>query len=239
MKIDTECIQILRGVSEGHLSETSCRELRALNQACIQSGLQMVRQKDMDNLDTMLRGYRRLRRTMAGLPKGEREGVYYECGIFNGMYKVFEEINVFFADQERYREVQNILEKKHVPDVLDYLYKHPNSRQGNIARGINIMPNHLSELLNRLLRTGHIERYGKHKDTRYCLTRKGRMDYRSKIQQKKGAVYIEIEYTEIRDKERFFQTRIKEHEISVLKKGNNYGKWKSDFRNGTKITIYR
>ncbi|MCI8592313.1 MAG: hypothetical protein HFI88_08225 [Lachnospiraceae bacterium] len=231
MKIEVECIQILKEASEGQLNEKACGKLRALNRACVQSGLQMVRQKDIDNLDSMLKGYRRLRRTMAGLPKEEREEMFYECGIFNGMYKVFEEINIFFVDQERHRNTQKVLGRKHVPEILDYLYLNPNARQRSVAQGVDIAPNYLSELLNLLLDTGFIERYGKNKDTCYCLTKKGRIDYATRRMSRKRTVHIEIELREIREKERFFQTRFKDSEI---KREISYGKWKDNFQNDAK-----
>lgn len=246
--MEMEYIQALNTVSDEQVSDIVCRELRELNQACVQSGLQMIRVKDIDEMDRMLKSYRRLRRTMADLPKDNTERVFYECGIFNGVYKVLSGVNTFFSDQKVLRENmqsilernrQNVLDRKHVLDILDYLYKNPNARQGSIAKGVRIAPNHLSQLLNSLLSVGYIERYGKYKDTCYSLTEEGRMDYESRVLlQKRRHGYV-IELAELRDKERFIQRRYKGRNRGILKKEDGYGKGKLPFSNNTKIAGYR
>ena len=77
-------------------------------------------------------------------------------------------------------------------DVVSYLYKNSDARQIDIAENVGVRPNHLSDVLNRLMDANYVERYGKSKGTRYNLTKAGRAIYRVLNQKERVPdVYIE------------------------------------------------
>lgn len=75
--------------------------------------------------------------------------------------------------KEEHRKKEDILGRKHVKNILAYLYENPYARQGQTAEAVGIKPNQLSELLNYLMDADYVNRYGKNKSTQYVLTREG------------------------------------------------------------------
>lgn len=124
-------------------------------------------------------------------------------------------------------------------DIFVYLYKNPDARQGKIAKDINVSPSHLSEILNLLMKMGYVERYGKNKGTRYCLTKAGRLYNRTSIMSEKTANdYIYVDYRGIEDKEKFLMGRLNNHDKGRWKKEDEYAKWRQDFRVDSKAVVY-
>ena len=219
----------------GKLSEYAeiCAEkLQLLNQSYIQSAVLAVRMQNHEELESILKNYRRLRKILLSLPKNGNEKVFYEIGTFAGTYRVFLEMCDVTAEQEYDREKRSLLDRRHVRELMIYLYRTPYSRQKNIAEGIDIRPNYLSEILNRLMQAGYVERYGKNKGTQYCLTRSGRQVCRmSFFAGKEKEVVIEAEYKEMQDKEKFLKTWPEKTINEKWGKEDGYAKWKADYRN--------
>ncbi|RKI39069.1 ArsR family transcriptional regulator [bacterium D16-51] len=218
---------------------TYTQEVHMLNQVYIQDAVQAVYQDNLEELSDMMKSYRKMRKVIAGLPNLENEKFFYECGIFNGAYKILEELNGIYKEQEDCQKLSGLLERKHVQDILLFLYKNPNARQGKIAKDINISPSYLSEILNLLMKTGYVQRYGKNKGTRYCLTKAGRVYSRAAdISKKTVNNYIDVDYKECETKEKFLMERINNNNKDNLKKEDEYAKWKQNFRFDSKIMVY-
>lgn len=241
MKKENELRQELRGMSGSSFDMAAyAQEMRMFSQAYVQGGVQALSQSAYEDLDDMLKSYRKLRKEIAGLSKTLQESVIYECGIFIGAYKIFEEISSINIKLEEQHDAQKLLERKHVPDILKYLYENPDARQGSIAEKIYISPSYLSEILNLMIQAGYVVRYGKNKNTRYCLARTGRIIYKTRFMHKeKQEAYIDTDYKEIVSKEHFIRARIEEDKKNRLRKEEGYEKWKEDFRTYTGSAIYR
>ncbi len=233
--------QELREMSKPSFDMIACaQEMQMFSQAYIQGGVQAFSQNAYEDLNEMLKSYRRLRKEIAGISKTMQENVIYECGIFIGAYKIFEEINRINARLEEQYDAQKLLDRKHVPAILKYLYENPDARQSVIAEKIDISPSYLSEILNLLMQAGYVTRYGKSKNTRYRLAKTGRIIYKKRFMQKeKQEAYIDTDYKEIISKEHFIRERIKEDKKNNYRKEEDYEKWKEDFRTNTGFAIYR
>ena len=210
------------------------REMNVLNQSYIQSALQAVSQEESEKLGEILKNYRKLRRVIASIERTERENFDYECGIFTGAYKVLMEIEESYETKRVQRHSAELMKKKHVADVVSYLYKNSDARQIDIAENVGVRPNHLSDVLNRLMDANYVEKYRKSKGTRYNLTKAGRAIYRVLNQKERVPdVYIEGSCREVSEKKKFLETIAAEGEKSYLKKENKYAKWEKDIRNHT------
>ncbi len=233
--------QELREMSKPSFDMIACaQEMQMFSQAYIQGGVQAFSQNAYEDLNEMVKSYRRLRKEIAGISKTMQENVIYECGIFIGAYKIFEEINRINARLEEHYDAQKLLDRKHVPAILMYLYENPDARQSVIAEKIDISPSYLSEILNLLMQAGYVTRYGKSKNTRYRLAKTGRIIYKKRFMQKeKQEAYIDTDYKEIISKEHFIRERIKEDKKNNYRKEEDYEKWKEDFRTNTGFAIYR
>ena len=240
MRKELLLVQRLKTFSNENFEMEACtQDIHLLNQAYIQDAIQAVYQGKREDLDDMLKSYRKLRKVIAVLPDLGNEVFFYECGIFNGAYKVLEELNQIYMEREKQQKFSQLLDRKHVRDIFMYLYKNPDARQGKIAKDINVSPSHLSEILNLMMKLGYVERYGKNKETRYCLTKTGRLYSRNSIvTETTGNDYIDIDYREIEDKEKFLMGRIKNYNEGRLNKEDEYAKWRQDFRGDSKTVVY-
>ncbi|MCM1541286.1 MAG: Rrf2 family transcriptional regulator [Blautia sp.] len=238
-------VQQIITYAEGKTDVEVCtRQIQEWNQDNIQSAMQAVSQNAFDDLAEILKHGRKMRKAIVGLPKSDTELFMYECGISNGVQKVLEEIHRLYMDQQDNRDFLNLLERKHVWDILVYLYQNPNARHNIIAENVNIKPNHLSEILLLLREAGFVEREGNHKSTKYYLTRIGRQTYKIYATQKAGSDdYMDIigdireipdekEYIQIVDKRYYEKERFTETCRRTLKGEDRYGdaKWKEHFR---------
>lgn len=236
MKRETVLVQQIEAVSRGNFDVVVCtQEMQALNQAYIQSAMQAVYQNAQEDLGEILKGHRRLRKAIAGLQRTEQEVFAYECGIFNGAYKILQEMDRIYMEQEECRNSLELLERKYVRDIMDYLSGNPFARHGSIAEKIKVSPSYLSEILKLLVQAGFVERDGKNKSTRYYLTKAGRQHCRTHaVRNTKTEYYIDItDFKEIQDKENFLKCRSGEYDKSNLKMEDRYGnaKRKENFRN--------
>lgn len=240
MKKENVLIQQLRTMSSVPFDLSACaEEIRLFSQAYIQSGMQAVSQNAQEDLNDMMQSYRRLRREIANLPKTEKESILYECGIFNGSYRILEEINRVFLKQEEERNAQKLLERRHVPELLKYLYENPDARQRKIAEGIYVSPSYLSEILTLLMQASYVVRYGKNKNTRYSLTRAGKAVYRKRFMKEEAVTYIDTDYKEILAKDTFIRERTEEYGRDCLWKEADYEKCKENFRTFTDFAVNR
>lgn len=225
------------------------QQMQNWNQANIQSVMQAIAQNAQENLGEMLKHYRKIRKAIAGMEKTSDGAFLYECGIFNGTYKIAEEIHRIYLDQQDSRNALNLLGRKHVGDILVYLYKNPNARHNSIAEHVDVKPNHLSEILRFLREAGFVEREGTHKNTKYYLTRTGRQTYKIYFMQRaRTEDYIDIigdfreipdekEYVRIVDRRFYEKEKFRESGKSNLKGEDRYGdaKWKENNRIDSEI----
>lgn len=156
-------------------------KLQLINRSYIQSSIQSICQEDYEELNNLLKSHKKLRRILSSMQKNDNENFFYEAGTFIGAYRVFSELSDAATDREYNRENKKLLDCKHIKDLMVYLYRAPYSRQKNIAEGIDARPNYLSEILNKLMQAGYVERYGKNKGTQYCLTKIGRQICRENL----------------------------------------------------------
>lgn len=147
---------------------------------------------------------------------------------------MLEETNRAGREQEERRKTLAPLERKHVDEVLDYLYRNPDARHGKMADEIGVSASYLSELLNLLLKTGYICRYGEHKNTRYRLTKTGRQARKAKAgkwekREELREELIDIEFKEIMEKDNFMKERFRETERHIESEEEEYAKWNRYF----------
>ena len=89
MKKENELCRELHEMSRSSLNLTVCaQEMQMFSQAYIQGGVQAFSQNAYEDLNEMLRSYRKLRKEIAGISKTVQENIIYECGIFIGAYKI-------------------------------------------------------------------------------------------------------------------------------------------------------
>ncbi len=221
-------IQKVREASAGTVNVLDCaQELQSLSQAYVQSILQAMRQNQQEESCAMLKSHRRLRKAIANLEKTEKEILVYECGIFAGVYRVLEETNRAGREQEAHRKALAPLERKHVDEVLNYLYQNPDARHGRMAVEVGISGSYLTEILNLLLTTGYVSRYGERKNRRYILTKAGRQARGTRTEiLKKREELIDIEFTEVKDKDKYMRERFRETKRHGESEEEEYAKWK-------------
>lgn len=233
-------LEQIKGISQSPPAavQVCVREIQDLNQSYIQGALQAVFQDGYDELEEILKAYRKLRKTIASLEKAEMENFYYQAGIFNGAYRVFRDIHENRVIQTEKNSIKELLERKHVRDILTYLYENPYARQKSVAEGVAIQRNYLGELLAKLREAGYVERYGKNKSTQYVLTQAGcRVLGTGKNKIPKTGTYIDAEYEEIIVKEEFLSERLDTSSLNFLEKEDGYAKWKENLRTDTKYKI--
>lgn len=205
-------------------------EQRTFNQSFFQAAIQAVCQENQEELAYILKNGRKLRKFAVSLPGNEQESFCYEAGMFVGAYKVLADIQDNMVVKGYHQKQKVLLERKHVPELLAYLHQNPNARQKNIASAICVQPNHLSEILNHLMQAGYVERYGQHKGTQYCLTKLGRQAYGEQTVSKPiPGIFVEGEYREIQDKERFLEVRVRKGPKKGARKEDGCAKWKTNF----------
>lgn len=235
MKQEAALLYQLRNITKDCMNVAEyAYEMRMLNQSYIQGAMQAVCHEEQEELGEILKNYRKLRKTIGSLERTDRESFDYECGIFAGTYKIFVEIEELCEKRRVQRDFEELLQRKHVTDVINYLYKNMNAKQGDIAENVQVSPSHLSDILNRLMEAGYVERYGRSKGTRYNLTKAGRETCRQLKKKKKTVeVCIEAGFRIVSDKERFLKEISVENEKGILKKEDKYAKWKKNFGNYT------
>lgn len=231
---EADIYQTVKMVSDGSL-EVVHSETQALcerSQSLLQDAVQVMINGTAHELWEVRKKHLKLRKVLASLPRTEREDFYYEAGIFNGVYGVVVELYEKALIQEEQNQYLGLLERKHVKNILRYLYENPNARQKRIAEDANIQANYLSEILNRLLEAGFVERLGKNKTTQYCLTKRGRQVVRSHVlEPKREDTFIDVDFRELQEKGQFLEMREKETVKSSLGEEGFYGdaKWKTGF----------
>lgn len=232
-------VQKLEEVSKGTVDVLSCiQEVQSLNQTYVQSIVQAMQQYQQSDVSEMLKSHRKLRKAIAYMEKTQTQMLVYECGTFAGVYRVMEETNRIKLDQEEQRELLAPLERKHVNDVLNYLYENPEARQGKMAEKIGISPSHMSEILNLLLKTGYVKRYGEHKNTRYYLSRAGKQAYMAQSVEDEPEEWLDIDYKEIINKENFIKERALDNERYHKREEDEYANWASYFGTATETAGY-
>lgn len=228
MMKETVLVQKVGDVSKGTGNVMECvQELKSLSQTYVQCIMKSMLQNQQNEAEEMLKSHRRLRKAITNLEKTEKESFAYECGIFTGVYRVLEKTNQERQEQEECRRRLAPLERKHTDAILNYLYQNPDARHGRMAEEIGISTSHLSEILNILLKTGYVSRYGEHKNTRYILTKAGRKACKktSNTWEKREDELIDIDFMEVIDKDSFIRERLRESEGYGESEEEEYAKW--------------
>ena len=241
---EREILELVKKAPAGSVETltSSARMLQELSRFMLKDTVQAFTSGMSQELLEIRRENRRLQRTLVSLPKTERESFYYEAGVFIGAYGTVVELQEASAVQEEWKCQLNLLNKKHVKDILLFLYQNPYSRQKHIAENVNIRPNYLSEILHLLLDAELVERTGKNKSTQYYLLRAGRNIVRTRVLQFEAEKpVIDVDYRELEEKDRFLENEGKE-KAKLAEKGEElYGaaKWKLDIRFDYKTAGYR
>ncbi|MCI8418722.1 MAG: winged helix-turn-helix transcriptional regulator [Lachnospiraceae bacterium] len=236
-------LQLIKMVSEGspEALEKGAQGLCEQSQSLLQDTIQAVMTGTANELSELKKENRKFRRLLASLPRTERDDFYYEAGIFNGVYGVVVGIHERILIQEEQSRHLGLLERKHVTKILRYLYENPHARQKCIAKDANIQANYLSEILNRLLQAGFVERVGKNKTTQYYLTKTGRQIVRSYVLEPESEEsFIDVDFRELQEKGQFLEKREKERTKISLGEEGIYAntKWKANFGGYFKTTFY-
>lgn len=252
MMQESTMIKQIAAYAEGSGDVQVCtQQMQDWNQANIQSAIKAIANNAQEDLGEMLKHCRKMRKAIAGMPKKDGEAFAYECGIFNGTYKFVEEVHRIYLDQQESQNLLDLLGRKHVGDILVYLYKNPNARHNSIAENVDIKPNYLSEILRKLREAGFVEREGTHKSTKYYLTRTGRQTYKIYVTQRTETedyidaidfreILDEKEYVKITEKRIYKKGMYYESEKSNLKGEDRYGdaKWKENIRSDSEAADY-
>lgn len=127
-----------------------------------------------DDLISALNMARRIQYNIKKNVSGDREEFVYLMGVFSGIFK---EVNLLLLPLERkntFLEIMTCLyQKKHIPEILKFLYANPDARHKDIASAINVNTNQASELLNELVQARCITNTKIGKSSLYALTTDG------------------------------------------------------------------
>lgn len=153
--------------------------------------------ENQDVLISKLNLARRIQNKMKRNVNGKREEFVYLMGVFSGIFK---EINLLLAPLERkntFLEIMTCLyQKKHIPEILKFLYDNPDARHKDIASAINVNTNQASELLNELVQARCIINTKIGKTSIYALTMDGVRFLKKQIERSQA----ESLYNDIDDK---------------------------------------
>lgn len=211
-------LEMLNGLSEKSQEEikTYIAVVKSRNQTYIRSTVQAVEEQDYATVDQIVKECKRAQKQIAHLQKNMNEMLYYELGIFNGFYEIVESLKEIKEKKEEHRKKEDILGRKHIKNILTYLYENPYARQGQTAEAVGIKPNQLSELLNYLMDADYVNRYGKNKSTQYVLTWEGQQLCRDKIKVRKNETILEYHYEAELKENDYEKWKNKEHYIPTV-----------------------
>jgi len=166
------------------LEETSRDEysdggLRKVNNELLYEAMRSYERKDGEKLKIILQSGTRYQRLFESsvTQSGRNVNVLlsYAMGEFTGILKVLERLTTFMFGKEKKRQTLSDLcaSRRHVKQILLQIYDHSDIRHGELAEGLGIGPNYLSELIKLLEPTGSINRYAYGKSTYYELSLEG------------------------------------------------------------------
>lgn len=244
---EREVLELVKKAQTGSLEILikSAETLQELSRSMLKDTVQAFTLDLSQELFQIKKENTQIQRTLASLPKTELESFYYASGVFTGAYGTVVELYEHAVAHEAWRGRLNLLKKKHIKDILVYLYHNPYARQKHIAESVKIQPNYLSELLHLLLDAELVERTGKNKSTQYYLLRSGRQMVREQILPNEAEkLIIDVDYKEFEKKEQFLEGKVKEAKetAKLAEKGETlYGttKWKFNSGFGFKTALHR
>lgn len=115
----------------------------------------------------------------------------YNLGKYDGVYSTMAEVIEKTVSQNQIDEIYNhIKTKKHLINIILYVYENPLVNHKKICDAIGVKPNYLSELMISLNKYGLINKYSFSKYTNYSLTEKGKKVYEFN---KKNTVIIDYD----------------------------------------------
>lgn len=119
-----------------------------------------------------------------------KKDLAYYIGNFAVTIKIFELLMRINTRQETFHnEMTALYEKAGVSDILNYLYKHPDSQHKIICERTGRSKSYLSQLLKELEEIGCVERYATGKRSFFSLTTDGQAFVKEKQQVKRNSTY--------------------------------------------------
>lgn len=103
------------------------------------------------------------------------EDIIFEKGFLCGEYLTFDKLYEEFVSNSRFdREMNKLMGRAHVKEIVWYLYDHPESRHVEIARDIHIDTSQLSRIMEKLTDSGVVKKYQESKFSYYVLSFEGK-----------------------------------------------------------------
>lgn len=157
----------------------------------------------------------------------------YMMGFFNGTYSAFRNTLSHQNENAVFTvAMSQLIVRKHVKEILEYLYDNENTQNKRLCSVLNLRPNLLCKKLDPLIRAGCVVRYSAGKYAFYSLSDQGKRYVKNILGYKKKTV-IDTEYSDSsRYKFPLYRSRINDYKDpvyaeppavkSVLIKSENY-----------------
>lgn len=157
----------------------------------------------------------------------------YMMGFFNGTYSAFRNTLSHQNENAVFTvAMSQLIVRKHVKEILEYLYDNENTQNKRLCSVLNLRPNLLCKKLDPLIRAGCVVRYSAGKYAFYSLSDQGKRYVKNILGYKKKTV-IDTEYSySSRYKFPLYRSRINDYKDpvyaeppavkSVLIKSENY-----------------
>ena len=110
------------------------------------------------------------------------EQLLLQLGEFQGITLLVREL-VYTKDEKKSETelMQKHLHKKHIKEILEYLYLHPSAGHKELAEAVSVKANHLSELLKDLIEDDIVRKTSQSKYSFYSLSYQANEYTKSKL----------------------------------------------------------
>lgn len=103
------------------------------------------------------------------------EDTFFEKGFLCGEYLAFDKLYEELVSNDQFdRNMNKMMGRAHVKEIVWYLYSHPESRHIEIARDIHIDTSQLSRIMEKLTDSGIVDKYQESKFSYYVLSFAGK-----------------------------------------------------------------
>ena len=137
----------------------------------MQEYFECVRSEDYESAYVLNRQIYSLAKRTKHEAQRKEDAYLYAMGVFNGVYAACKKMTELKSEEQIfYIRMSKIVERKHMKDILKYVYRNERVRNGQICAALQIQSNLLSKALHPLLDVDCLIRFGTGKNTFYSLS---------------------------------------------------------------------
>lgn len=134
----------------------------------------IIERKD-DDVEQELKKVEKIFYAVNAENRNEIEDTFFEkgflCGEYFAVYKLYEEL---ISNDQFDRNMNKMMKRAHVKEIVWYLLNHPESRHVEIARDIHVDTSQLSRIMKKLCNAGIVNKYQDSKFSYYVLSFAGK-----------------------------------------------------------------